>query len=214
MRKISISFNVHLERPDPMPARSFLPIEPIWMAVESDGTCSFELDLAGGWRLEFTLTSDGIISGTITYRYLPVPYSSVYVNDKIARTDLEGKFETKVSNTEELHIRVVVPTQVSDALHEFFKKEHEFFEKKREQIEAEMGGIRGFFERYMEVIRRLKRVERDLVSTRVERWKEEAKKIKLELESDPFVPLLKLWLASILEMVRRTKKETDKEHEK
>ena len=115
MRSVSVTLRIADEgKIDPMPFRPF----PVEMMIRSDDGCSFKLDLAGGWYLEIKLTSKRVVEGFLTYCKLPIPHSLVHVNGKDARTDLDGRFRVEVGDAEELHVDIIVPIQVCDALHE------------------------------------------------------------------------------------------------
>ncbi|RLF09151.1 MAG: hypothetical protein DRJ69_05160, partial [Thermoprotei archaeon] len=121
MRSINVTLRIaDPEKLDPMPFGSLSL--PMRMVIKSGDGYNFELDLAGGWLLKITL-SDGEVRGFLSYCKLPIPHSLVYVNGKSARTDLDGRFRVAVDEVEELHVDVIVPVQVCDALHKFLEAE-------------------------------------------------------------------------------------------
>lgn len=181
---------------DPMPYRQLF--SPVRVAIKSNDTYEFELDLAGGWYLEITLSGNEI-NGVLTYCKLPIPYSLVDVNGKSTRTNLDGRFNIKVDEMEELHISIIVPVQVCKTLHKFLEAE----ERKEPKISlAEF--LKAPSTKISEYMK--------LMSTRKEAWRKVAKNI--DLESDPIVILLKLWLASILRMAEQAKRSSESESDR
>jgi len=193
MRSVSVTLRIADEgKIDPMPFRPF----PVEMMIRSDDGCSFKLDLAGGWYLEIKLTDNGVVEGFLTYCKLPIPHSSVRVNDKNTTTDLDGRFEVEVGDAEELHIDITVPVQVCDALHEFLKAEECKKPKAIDWLRAP-GEVFKMYEEYEESMRK--------------RWRKVAASINLE--SEPMVPFIKALLAGILKMAEQAKKKARSEQE-
>ena len=191
MRSVSVTLRIADEgKIDPMPFRPF----PVEMMIRSDDGCSFKLDLAGGWYLEIKLTDNGVVKGFLTYCKLPIPHSSVRVNDKNTTTDLDGRFEVEVGDAEELHIDITVPVQVCDALHEFLKAEEC---KKPKASLVDWLGTPG---KVWELFRKCE-------ESKTKRWRKVAAGINLE--SNHMALLLKAWLASILKMAEQAKKKAE-----
>ena len=191
MKSLSVRLRIAESFPkrlDPMPFRELWPVRT---TVKSDGSYDFELDLAGGWRLEITL-SDSKVKGLLTYCKLPIPHSLVYVNGKSTRTDLDGRFKVEVGDAEELHVDIIVPIQVCDALHEFLEAE--------KCKEPKMSLTDFLKTSHVDIFRKYE----ELMDARRKRWRKVAASINLE--SDPMALLLKAWLAGILKMAEQAKK--------